>query len=117
LLSQALLVAVQLPAHRADDGDWSRQRDEIRRFLLAMPGQHLVLVDGHRDWVANAADLEAAPIVWARRRDPERDRILLEAFPKRRLWTVDARVERPWLQPAARSAGGGEILLERPRAH
>jgi hypothetical protein len=86
---QAVLFVAQVPAHRADAGDWSRWRVEIERRLRAVPGKDLVVMSRPGDWINNAADLDAAPVVWARDLGPEENRSLVECFPDRRVWRLD----------------------------
>lgn len=73
---------------------WARERQAIGTRLAALGGQHLVLVsyppdhDLHEEWVYDAADIDAAPVVWARALGTDRDRALLEHFAGRRVWTL-----------------------------
>jgi hypothetical protein len=71
------------------------ERPRIEQLLLNIPGNHLVLVryaEDHpafQEWVYNQADLYNSRIVWARSMDPEDDRKLIAAFPKRQLWLLE----------------------------
>ena len=74
-----------------------------------MPGRHLVIVryqpaygvqhDVDHEWVYNAADIEHAPIIWARDLGPSANRELLEHFPDRHVWLLQPDDSPPVLQP------------------
>jgi len=84
--------------YRTDRTSWAARRDQFATQLREMGGRHLVLVryaPGHNtgdEWVSNAADIDRAPVVWARSLDPQKDQRLLSYFKDRRVWTV--RVDR-----------------------
>ena len=67
------------------------------RDLKQSQEHHLVIVrygpkrSPHEEWIYNRADIDAAPVVWAREMDSQADRKLLEYFKGRRVWvlTVD----------------------------
>ena len=42
----------------------------------------------HSEWVYNAADIDAAPVVWARDTDPVQNRELVEYFSDRTAWLL-----------------------------
>lgn len=69
-------------------------RAQVEEDLERQGGQHLVLVrympwhNPHHEWVYNAADVDAAPVVWARELDPARDRRLLRHFADRKVWVL-----------------------------
>lgn len=99
---------VRFWAHPHDP--WSRRphdekdRELVARELLARGGAHLVFLRytaeiHHRKWTYNAADLAAAPILWASELDPERDRRLVEAFPGRTVWLAFPDATPPELVP------------------
>jgi len=79
---------------------WALARQAGAARLEELDGRHLVLVSyppGHdtdQEWVYNAADIEAARVVWARSLGPERDRALIEHFAGRRAWSL--RAEPPY---------------------
>lgn len=74
--------------------DFARARAATVEQLRAAGGRHLVLVryaddhDPHEEWVYNAADIDAAPVVWARELDPGQDRALLHHFRDRQAWLL-----------------------------
>lgn len=80
-------------------------RARIVRQLEAAGGHHLVLVryaserPTWAEWVANAADIDAAPVVWAREMDPAENRRLLDYFRDRRVWLLDADAPEKRLVP------------------
>lgn len=71
------------------------QRATVVAELAEREGDQLVLVryaDGHpwhEEWVYNAADIDAAPIVWARYLDEASNRRLLSYFEDRQAWVLD----------------------------
>jgi len=78
-------------------GNMNKQR--ITRALERIPGEHLVFVRTKTDpfnllqWIYNAANIDAARIVWARDLGPERDAQLAAYFHGRQVWMVDPNVE------------------------
>lgn len=77
-------------------------REELTNYLLKKGGKHLVVVrynpahnaHTHWEWVFNAADIDAAPIVWARELGPAKDKRLLDYYKDRRVWHVDVFWDR-----------------------
>jgi len=77
--------------------DWPLERARMLRDLKQSQERHLVIVrygpkhSPHEEWIYNRADIDAAPVVWAREMDSQADRKLLEYFKGRRVWvlTVD----------------------------
>ncbi|WP_300164029.1 hypothetical protein, partial [Solidesulfovibrio sp.] len=67
-------------------------REGLRRELLTMGGEHLVVVsyapdaNVHAEWVYNAADIDASPIVWSRDLGPRENEALFAYFKDRRIW-------------------------------
>lgn len=97
------LVAWSLLGGLRPIGPWMRHgpapptgRADLVSKLAKAGGQHLVFVrydphhDPHREWVYNAADIDAAPIVWAREIDPAADAQLIRQFPGRSIWLAHA---------------------------
>jgi len=81
------------------------ERASILRSLESLPGQQLVLVRYGNDhvpeseWVYNAADIDAAQVVWAREMDEQSNRELLEYFKNRRVWLVEPDQSPPKFSP------------------
>jgi hypothetical protein len=72
---------------------WDRPR--IQAQMEDLPGRQLLLVryspehDPRRSWVANAADIDGAKVVWANDMGPEKNRELIEYFKDRKVWLVE----------------------------
>lgn len=74
-------------------------RAEMQRRLEQIPGRHLVIVRyaAERDpdpmhsfeWVFNAADIDAARVVWARDMGPRDNAELIEYFKDRSVWLLE----------------------------
>ncbi len=83
---------------------WARDRIDMIASLEARGGKHLVLVrygperERNKEWIYNAADIDAASVVWARDLGPEGNRALLEYYPDRSLWMVEVPPYRPLLR-------------------
>ena len=90
---------------------WAQQRDQAIRFLESRPGKHLVFVryepvrDPNSEWVYNAADIDAARIVWAHEMSPGENRQLQEYFRQHSVWLIEADAQRPRLRKVANSRG------------
>ncbi|HTS51442.1 MAG TPA: hypothetical protein VMH05_26020 [Bryobacteraceae bacterium] len=69
-------------------------RAHILKQLESSGGRHLVIVryarnhDVGDEWVYNSADIDTAPVVWAREMDPTSNRELLQYFRGRQVWLV-----------------------------
>ncbi len=75
---------------RVQPSGWQFKRARILRQLTQDGGRHLVIVrygsqhSPHAEWVYNEADIDNAPVVWAREMDMVQNRKLLEYFKDRR---------------------------------
>ncbi len=80
-------------------------RPEIENKLLSIGKKDLVVVhyepnhDPRWEWVYNGADLDGAPIVWARDMGPDKNRELLDYYSDRRIWMLYADRQPPELVP------------------
>jgi len=86
-------------------GNQSKAR--ILAMLEKSGGQHLVIVrpknnpDDFLQWIYNAADIDGAPVVWARDLGPEENRALVGYFRGRSVWLVDPNVQPARITPYA----------------
>jgi hypothetical protein len=80
-------------------------RARIQAQLEGQPGRQLAIVHyrpGHNsfeEWVYNRANIDAAPVVWARDMDAAGNQELLRYFNTRRVWLVDADATPPTATP------------------
>jgi hypothetical protein len=101
--------------------DWSLQRADMERWLEQQPGTQLVFVryaPNHLvnfEWVYNKADLVHAHVIWARDLGTDHDRLLLDRFPERTAWIVDADLKDPKLIPYAEAGTSNGISPSAPR--
>src|SRR5262249_13914096 len=88
---------------------WPCQGDASRVFienkLKQIPGKHLLLVrysedhNVHDEWVYNGADIDGAPVVWAREIDPQQTAKLYAYFNDRDVWLVEPDIDNTELLP------------------
>ena len=82
-------------ANRPNVRPWSLERDRIQRELEHHSRPSLVIVkygpshSMHEEWVYNRADLQRAPVVWARQLEASRMPQLWVMFPGRDVWIVE----------------------------
>jgi hypothetical protein len=87
------------------DRNGTTRRSEMIKALKAQPGEDLVLVkfgenhNFHESWIYNSADLDGAPVVWARSLGDAADARLLQHFYGRRVWRLDVDRQRADLSP------------------
>ncbi len=105
LLSVALGMAFRLHYGAPyQDAPLVHDRPRIAAMLEATAGKDLVVVsyspwhNEHDEWVYNGADLDEAPIVWARDMGPEENRRLLEYYAGRKTWQLYADELPPRLE-------------------
>jgi hypothetical protein len=86
-------------------GPGSFGRAAIERQLSSTPAKKLVVVrytpehEPFAEWVYNQADIEHAPIVWARDLSPEQDQQLISHFNDRQVWLLEPDQTPPKLTP------------------
>jgi hypothetical protein len=104
----ALFVAAVVLYPRVEPPNWSTERARIVERLETEPGNHLVLVQygedhsPHEEWVWNAADIDAAKVVWARTNGDAATQELRAYFADRRIWVLNADARpSPRLEPTA----------------
>lgn len=106
----AVMMPVQLSILKAapKPDSWAAigpERSAIEAQLDTLPGPQLVLVrygrkhDPLLDWVYNGADLEHAKVLWARDMGETANQELLQYYPERRVWLLDADETVPKLAP------------------
>lgn len=67
-------------------------RETVVQWLEKRGGKHLVVVryranhNPHLEWVHNGADIDGAPVLWARELDPDLAAELIAQFPMRTAW-------------------------------
>lgn len=74
--------------------EFAARRSQVRQVLLEKPGSDLVFVrygpghDFHNEWVYNSANIEDAPIIWARHMEPEENVRLAQEYDGRKVWVL-----------------------------
>lgn len=102
-----LAIACVIPDWRSPPPTWSQKREAIVADLHHQPGKHLVIVhygpdhDNTEEWVYNAADIDQAPVVFARSLGVRQDGELLSYFRDRHIWKLQADESSPSLQRLA----------------
>lgn len=88
---------------------WATVRSEVTAKLEQSPEQHLIFVRYspehrvHQEWIYNAADIDAAKIVWAREMSAQQNRQLIDYFFNRTVWIMHADADPPRLLPFAQT--------------
>ncbi|MEN6533536.1 MAG: hypothetical protein ABFD89_07730 [Bryobacteraceae bacterium] len=86
-------------------GPGNVERAQIVSALTQSGGKHLILVryspehSPQFEWVYNAADIDAAKVVWAREMTPREDARLLAYFRDRHVWLLEPDVKPLRLKP------------------
>jgi hypothetical protein len=89
IMSMSLVYSV-----RSGHNDFAVRRANLESELRQVPGKHLLIVrygpghNHHLEWVYNRADIDGAPIVWAREMNPSLDRELIRYFEDRTVWLL-----------------------------
>ncbi|MFN7829505.1 MAG: hypothetical protein ACK5RR_16180 [Acidobacteriota bacterium] len=84
---------------------WVNERTNLASRLSATGTRHLLLVrygpahNPHQEWVYNPANIDAAPVVWAREMDQESNRRLIDYFKERTCHLVVIEDGPPSLRP------------------
>jgi hypothetical protein len=115
-----LPVCSLLPEWHKPRRAWASARaDAVRRFRTD-GGRHLVIVrygedhSVHEEWVYNDADIDAAPVVWAREMGPEGRSRLLDYFKDRTVWLLEEDGSGPhWQRLRGPLVGGRESFSTR----
>jgi hypothetical protein len=83
----------------------NQNKARILALLQKTGGKHLVLVKPKNNpndflqWIYNAADIDASPVVWARDMGAREDQALVDYFRGRDVWLVDPNVEPARITP------------------
>lgn len=87
-------------------------RARVLQELEGYPGRQLAIVrysaahSSFDEWVYNAADIDRAPVVWAREMGGRDNAKLLKYFGDRRAWLVEPDATPPKISPYAGAASG-----------
>ncbi len=101
-----LLRVLAVVAHASVESGWPRgngARARVVRQLRNQGGRHLIIVrynpnhNMHAEYVYNSADIDSAPLVWARDMGPEQNQELLQYFSDRTVWLFYPDVDPPQL--------------------
>jgi len=103
--NQTMLLA----AGRFDTADFINYGDPEGRIriddqLASLAGRHLVFVrygpqHMFHEWIHNAADIDAADVVWAADLGDTENQKLVEYYPTRRVWLVEPDARPPQIAP------------------
>jgi hypothetical protein len=95
------LAVMSVPPDVSPTKTWARDsrlfpsHEIVSEQILEEGGQHLVIVhydpghDVHDEYVFNAADIDASPIVWARDMGPAKNAELVRYFHSRKVWLLN----------------------------
>jgi hypothetical protein len=87
------------------DPSWHLQRADILRRLEETGEKHLIVVrygprhSVHEEWVYNEANIDDAPVVWAREKGESNNKRLLRSFRDRHVWLLEPDLPDLALQP------------------
>jgi hypothetical protein len=81
-----------------------RERNKLANQLIARGGRHVILVrysPAHnvmQEWVYNGADIDSAPVVWARDRGASQNQRIVAYFQGRAVWLFEPDANPPSLR-------------------
>lgn len=106
------LAVYQYPKRGNSDMETkARLRQDLELRLRGIAGKHLVVVrylpdsNVHAEWVYNAADIDNAPVVWARDLGPEKNAALFACFKDHNRWCATVGGARINIGPCAADGG------------
>jgi hypothetical protein len=97
----AVPVRHLLPQYHLERRPWADVRADAVRRMQADGKRHLVIVRygsrhlGHQEWVFNDADIDSAPVIWAREMGPDGRARLFDYFRDRVVWIMDEDGDGP----------------------
>jgi len=96
------------------------QRARIQADLEARGGEHLIVVHYQmgspvQDWIYNDADIDHAPVVWARDMGYLKNKELLNYYPRLHAWYVDRGDAAALILPYDRVMGPIKLAFEETR--
>jgi hypothetical protein len=107
LLTSFSLAAAEGWANRGwHHAGWSVEREKIQNQVVRSGGKHVIFLryserhNPNQEWVYNAADLDRAPVIWAR--EMQDNKPLLEYYKERRAWLLEPDLVPPRLRPYPR---------------
>jgi hypothetical protein len=77
------------------------ERSRVQRELMARNGRQVLFVqyspdhDTNLEWVYNGADIDGSKLIWARDLGPEQDKQLIDYYPGRHFWILNADLQHP----------------------
>jgi hypothetical protein len=104
VLGVGIVVLSALDHYQPPDPKVDYGRSIVETALSRTGQKHLVFVEygpqynRNKEWIYNAADIDGAPVVWARQLGPEQDAALRRYFADRHVWLVTPN-RTPLLQP------------------
>ncbi len=119
VLLHSLVFGGSVSMHlRKGTNDWQHRRAELNEMLRDSGQRHLVIVDyadNHhtpQEWVYNDADLESAPVIWARLGDRDEVSQLIDHYDGRLIWRLEPDVIPPRLTPFDSPLTDGAIPMQ-----
>jgi hypothetical protein len=117
-----LAPALELwPEFREPARAWAAVRFGMERNLRADGGRHLIVVRYgpdhrvHDEWVYNEADIDRAPVVWAREMDPQEQARLFDYYSDRTIWLLEVNDSSPHLERLREPVTTGRGSVEERR--
>jgi len=103
--SGAVLASLDVVGPFATPVAQAGERDRIASAVTERRGRHLLLVrydanhSFYDEWIYNRADIDRAPIVWARYLTAAENQRLIRYFADRTVWVVDGREQNAQIRP------------------
>jgi len=119
VITMAAFLTGFVPKWRQGRPNWHLERARVLAQLEVSEGHHLVFMSYgpghsvHNEWVFNAAEIDAAKVVWARDMGAERNRALIDYYaagqhgPKRQVWLMHVNDDKQAGDPVPYSSSAG----------